>query len=230
MHLLDEGSLKTFLNRRPVQIVSAILVLQIGAFYLVHNRTKREQAITVRPLEQMPQTVAGWRTVQTGVVEEEVQKVLKADDTLVRTYGLPGAGGQIASLFIAFFKSQRTGVAPHSPKNCLPGSGWVPSRSDTVSIDVPGRPLPVAVNRYVVSKGDSKSIVVYWYQSHNRVIASEYAAKIYLVLDSIRFRRSDTAIVRIVVPIQNDRESEAEQVAVEFIQSIFQPVSELLPS
>lgn len=228
MHLPDEKPAKTFLNRRPVQLVSAILVLQIGAFYLIHNRTKSEQAITVR-LEEMPQTVAGWRTIQTGVVEEEIQQVLKADDTLVRTYGPAGEGSQIASLFIAFFKSQRTGVAPHSPKNCLPGSGWVPSRSDTVSIDVPGRSLPVIVNRYIVSKGDSKSVVVYWYQSHNRVIASEYAAKIYLVLDSIRYQRSDTALVRIVVPIQDDRESEAEQVAVEFVRSIFKPVSELLP-
>ena len=49
--------------------------------------------------------------------------VLRADDTLNRIYRLRAASSY---LFIAYFKTQRYGQSPHSPKNCLPGSGWEP--------------------------------------------------------------------------------------------------------
>jgi len=39
----------------------------------------------------------------------------------------------------------------------------------------------IEVNRYVIQKGLEKQVVLYWYQSHGRVIASEYWAKIYLL-------------------------------------------------
>ena len=89
------------------------------------------------------------------MVEQEVQDVLKADELLTRSY--VNAGQQMAAhLFVAYFRSQRTGQTPHSPKNCLPGSGWIPSVSDVIHIDIPGR-QPIEANRYVVAKGDQKS-------------------------------------------------------------------------
>src|SRR5512140_2979007 len=144
--------------------------------------------------------IGGWRLGQEGVIEKEVRDVLQADDLLSRTY-VHAESQNVASLFVAYFRSQRTGVAPHSPKNCLPGSGWVPSESSIVPIAVPGRAEPIPVNLYLVSKGDAQSVVLYWYQSRGRAVASEYSAKIYTVLDAIRFNRTDTALVRVVVPV-----------------------------
>ena len=54
------------------------------------------------------------------------------------------------------------------------------------------------VNRYVVEHGEDKSVTLYWYHSHNRVIASEFSAKFWAVADSIRYHRSDTALVRVM--------------------------------
>ena len=76
-----------------------------------------------------------------------------------------------------------------------------------VPIAVAGRPAPIVVNRYVVARGDERSVVLYWYQSHDRIIASEYAAKFWLIADSIRYRRSDTALVKVVVPVAGDSAS-----------------------
>jgi EpsI family protein len=39
--------------------------------------------------------------------------------------------------------------------------------------------------------------VLYWYWAHDRAVASEYAAKFYLVTDSIRERRSDGSLIRV---------------------------------
>lgn len=155
--------------------------------------------------------------------------VLRADDTLTRFYGVPKSN-QGLNLFIAFFKTQRTGKAPHSPKNCLPGSGWEPLNVGFFSIPVAGRPAPVEVNKYVVTKGEHRSVVLYWYQSRDRVVASEYWAKVWMVLDSIRYNRSDTSLVRITVPIVQGDEEQALAAAVRFAQSIFPLLRKHLPS
>jgi EpsI family protein len=96
-----------------------------------------------------------------------------------------------------------------------------------MDIDVPGRGV-IRVNKYIVSKGEDKSVVLYWYQSHQRVIASEYAAKVYLVADAIRYNRTDTALVRVVVPVAGD-EAAAMDTAKRFVQGIFPSLGQFLP-
>ncbi len=95
---------------------------------------------------------------------------------------------------------------------------------------VPGRTEPININRYVVSRGENKSIVYYWYQSPHRVVANEFAAKVHLVMDSLRYQRSDTAIVRIIVPVDERGEKYADGVALEFIKQCYGPVTSFLPS
>ena len=131
---------------------------------------------------------------------------------------------------MAFFKTQRTGKAPHSPKNCLPGSGWEPSRVDFLTVNIPGMSEPIEVNQYVIAKGDNKSLVLYWYQSQNRVVASEYKAKMWTVADAIRYNRTDTALVRVIVPIAGNDEAGAQLAAVDFVESFFIPLRRYLPS
>jgi EpsI family protein len=105
----------------------------------------------------------------------------------------------------------------------------VASRADSISFPAPGFDHPISVNRYVVSKGDARSLVLYWYQSYNRTVPNEYWAKIWLVVDAIRHRRSDTSILRVTVPIADGREQEAERAAVEFIQASLKGINDMLP-
>jgi len=145
---------------------------------------------------------------------------------LNRVYATPTIG---ANLFVAAFRSQRNGKTPHSPKNCLPGSGWTPLTSDQVSIDV-GRSQPIQVNRYVVAHGDERSLVLYWYQSRDRAIASEYTAKFWVVVDAMRLNRTDTALVRVVIPIANRDEEAATKQASDFVRSFYGTLREYLPA
>ena len=209
--------MKLPIRSRNVKLLSLVLVLQAIGVYSI---SRPENLPEIRPLRQLPVAFGGWHMVEEGVVDKRVQEVLRADDLLTRVYS--SDGNQFVSLFIAYFRTQRTGKAPHSPKNCLPGSGWVPAASGRVSIKVAGRKKPIVVNRYLVSKGDYKSIVMYWYLSRDRVVASEYLAKIYLVLDSLRYHRSDTAIMRVVVQVNDDQADAATKAAERFVQALFQ--------
>ena len=174
----------------------------------------------------MPAMLGSWRLLQEGVVDADTQAILKADDLLNRYYGTGSAG---ANLFVAAFRSQRNGKAPHSPKNCLPGNGWTPLNSDEIAIDV-GRDAPIQVNRYVVAHGDERSLVLYWYQSRDRAIASEYTAKFWVVVDAMRLNRTDTALVRVVVPIVDRDEAAATRAATDFVRSFYGTLREYLPA
>jgi EpsI family protein len=218
---LDTG----FLKSTAAKVLSIVLVAQVA---LVYGFTRPEVIPQNKPLAEVPGQLGSWRLYQEGVVEKEIQDVLKADELLTRTY--TSSDKRVgAHLFVAYFRSQRTGQAPHSPKNCLPGSGWVPSVSDIVNVDVPGR-APIEANRYVVARGDQKSLVLYWYQSRDRVVASEYKAKAYVIADALRYNRTDTALVRVTVPIIENNVDAAQKAAFDFVRSFYSPLRQHFPA
>jgi EpsI family protein len=204
---------------------AAVLIIQAGLFY---SASRGENTPMSLPLSSIPPIMGSWHLAEESPVEQDVQDVLKADDLLNRTY-VSDTGA--ANLFIAFFKSQRYGQAPHSPKNCLPGSGWQPSESGSVDIAVPGG--SINVNHYLVAKGESESLVLYWYQSQGRVVADEFAAKFWLVADSIQKHRSDAALIRIVVPVypgdKTEQRAKAEKTAASFASAAYPVISSYLP-
>ena len=212
-----------FLSSRAALAATLLIVLQ-GA--LIYSAVRPESPPSGRALSQFPTSLGSWNLVQEGVIDADTQAVLKADDLMNRFYGGNGTG---ANLFVAAFRSQRNGKAPHSPKNCLPGSGWTPLGSSYASIDV-GGPVPIQVNRYVVAHGEERSLVMYWYQSRDRAIASEYTAKFWVVVDAMRLNRTDTALVRVVVPIINRDEAAADKAAADFIRSFYGPLRQYLPA
>jgi EpsI family protein len=220
-----EKSPSSPLRNKFAAACAAVLIIQAGLFY---SASRGENVPLSLPLSSIPDVIGSWHLAQESPVEQDVQDVLKADDLMNRTY-VSDAGA--ANLFIAFFKSQRYGQAPHSPKNCLPGSGWQPSESGAVDIAVPGG--SINVNHYLVAKGESESLVLYWYQSQGRVVADEFAAKFWLVADSIQKHRSDAALVRIVVPVypgdKTEQRAKAEKTAAAFVAAAYPVISSYLP-
>jgi len=213
--------MSSLLQSKFVYGLTLVLVIQAGLFY---SASHGEATPLAAPLSAFPIMAGDWKLHQEGVIDQETQDILKADDILTRDYTGPEG---FANLFIAYFKTQRQGQSPHSPKNCLPGSGWQPS--ETGRIDIPVNEGSIHVNQYVVSKGEAQSVVLYWYQSQGRVIADEFAAKFFLISDSIQHHRSDTALVRVVVPIPPGRTQQAEKVGTDFVQTFYPIVKAYLP-
>lgn len=222
MQTNDQG----FLKSRQAKILSAILISQALLFY---GMSRAEANPESRPLSGLSEQLGSWRMSKQGVIDDETREVLKADELLNRSY-VNMALRVEANLFVAYFKTQRTGQTPHSPKNCLPGNGWTETLSDTINVTVPGRAEPIEVNRYLVSKGENKSIVVYWYQSRDRVVASEYRARFYTATDAIRFNRTDTSMVRVVVPVVDGDDKGATDAAIDFVKDFFVPLRQHFPA
>lgn len=220
--MLESG----FLRSTAARALTVVLLAQVA---LVYGFQRREVIPVNRPLSETPRQFGSWTMQQEGVVEQEIQDVLKADELLTRSYG-SDEQRMGAHLFVAYFRSQRAGQVPHSPKNCLPGAGWVPSLSDIVHLNVPGRSEPIEVNRYVVGKGEQKSLVLYWYQSRDRVVASEYKAKFFVLADALRYNRTDTALVRVVMPVIDNDVQRSQKAAADFVRSFFLPLRQHFPA
>jgi EpsI family protein len=214
------------LRNRYALILTVVLIVQAGFYYAVAGRP--ENVPDIKPLSYFPESVGGFEAIKTYTLDPATQDLLKADDTLDRLFVDPSHTRQVG-LFVAYFKTQRQGQSPHSPKNCLPGSGWEPIFTDRPSISAFGWPTPIQVNRYVVERGADRSVTLYWYQSHNRVIASEYSAKFWLVADAIRYHRSDTALVRVTAPVVDGDVDGATRLAVQFVQAVFPRLLQQMP-
>src|SRR5258708_23390043 len=213
-----------FLKSRATLIRSAFLSIQGSLFY---GYSRGETPPVARSLETFPTDLGKWRMCEQGVMEREIKEVLRADDYVTRDYAASNA--EVANLFVAFFKTQRAGQTPHSPKNCLPGSGWVWTVSDAIPVTVTGRETPIEINRYVIAKGEDKAVVLYWYQSRDRVVAKEYQAAAYVAWDALRHNRTDTSIVKVTVRIINNHEETATQTGVDFIHSFFPTFRQYVP-
>ena len=214
-----------FLKTPSAIVLSTLVIVQCS---LVYGFSRGEVPSMHKPLAGFPTQIGDWRMIQQGVVEQEIKDVLRADDYVTRYY--ESSPTKFADLFVAFFQTQRAGQTPHSPKNCLPGSGWVWTVSDTIPVSIAGRAAPISINRYVISKGEDRAVVLYWYQSRDRVVAKEYTAAALSAWDALRYNHTDTALVKVTVRIVNGQPDVATQTGVEFIQAFFNTLRQFFPA
>jgi len=125
---------------------------------LLQARHRTERIVPRQTLNAFPTSVGLW-TGKNMDISPDVLQVLGPGDFASRMYFRDGQPP--LDLFIAYFASQRSGDTIHSPKNCLPGSGWTPMQSSYIQIAIPNH-LPITVNRYVIGKGSDRQLVLYW--------------------------------------------------------------------
>ena len=171
-----------------------------------------------------------WQGAPQAPIENKILAILGVDDYLTRAYYTPDRSA-LVGLYMGYYGSQRQGDTMHSPLNCLPGAGWEPLSKTTIPIRVDAN-ADIVVNRYVVQKGLDRQLVLYWYQSHGRVVASEYWSKFYLIRDAVRLNRTDGALVRVIAPIaigSEDGGLAAERDATRFVQALYPTLLPYLP-
>ena len=187
-----------------------------------------EARVPRRELAEFPAELGGWRKWGPDArFDAETEAVLRADDYVSRDYAT--ADGRVASLYVGYYSTQRTGATYHSPLNCLPGSGWELNEPGTVEIKPADGSRAFEANRYLIVHGADRQLLVYWYQGRGRAVASEYRDKLYTVLDSIRLRRSDGAMVRVLVPVRGS-EAEATETAAQFAAQVAPRLAPYVPN
>jgi EpsI family protein len=189
-------------DRRAI-LVPIILLLQ---GLLAWSSVMREVPPPIPDPASFPAKVGDWQVVsRDGDAASFAMESLRPDRLLYLNYINP-KGHCPANLFVAWYRSQLAGNAqPHSPRMCLPGSGWMPIRTGETRVDTAIG--PIQVNRWLVANGPQHAAVLYWYQKPNRVVPGEWPLKFWLAADALRDHRTDVAFVRVVLwPMGKDDE------------------------
>ncbi len=219
-----------------------IMVLLLATAFVLQSRGDTDRVPPSEPLSRMPESFGAW-TARDLPLDDATLDVLGKGDFLNRVYTAPSnpslqqgslllrpAPEAPISLFIGYFATQRTGQTMHSPQHCLPGPGWTFHSQKYVDIkDVNGKAYKVG--EYIISNGETKQFVIYWYQAHGRSVPNEYLAKLYMVTDAIRTNRTDGALVRVITPIlPNEPLQAAEDRATHFTQQMAPYLPRFIPN
>jgi EpsI family protein len=187
-----------------------VVLLLVVTALILRSRGDTDRIVASEPLSLMPETIGTW-TGQDLPIGEDVLAVLGKGEFLNRVYtsskpidisqtDTPVAANLPIGLFIGYFPTQRTGQSIHSPQNCLPGAGWTFDSHRYVTLkNVNGKSF--RAGEYLISNGETRQYVIYWYQAHGRSIPNEYVARAYMVADAIRMNRTDGALVRVITQI-----------------------------
>lgn len=194
-----------------------ILAAQAGA---VHVLSIAERDLPTPPLANLPTQIGEWKLSTEEALDPAVLEYLKPDSYALRDYSNPAVQGSL-NVFVAYFKSLQNSYGPHSPKVCLPGSGWLVRSSRITPVTVPGHPEGIPVNEYVMDKNSDHILVLYWYQNNRHIWADEFKAKFTLLPDLIRYRRSDVSLIRLVAPVRGEDATQELADTQEFARLIF---------
>jgi EpsI family protein len=170
-------------------------VLLAGTLALSGLTARRIPEPLAIPLDRIDRQISGWTAFKEVALDPGALRSLDATSTLARLYR---KGAMNLDLFIAFYAQQRAGESMHSPKHCLPGGGWEIWKHDSALVPVAGRKFEV--NKYSIQNSGTRMLMFYWYQSKDRIIASEYMGKILLARDSLMTGHTAGSIVRIMLP------------------------------
>src|SRR5262245_36966732 len=199
-----------------------------GSTVMIGRASKSDEVPPREQFNKFPETVGDWIGRPDPPLTQHVLDVLGVDDYLSRTYM---AKKEAANLYIGYYHSQREGDTIHSPLNCLPGAGWEPIEKTRISLKQPdGRPMEV--NQLLIEKGIDHQLVLYWYQSHGRIVASEYWGKAYMVFDALRLNRTDGAMVRVITGVGDnigEGKPRAASLARSFAETVFPLLNRFLP-
>jgi EpsI family protein len=209
---------------RQTLVASSVM---LASALLVGFASRSESVPPSLPLSRFPLCIDTWEG-RAEQFDENVYRILGVDDSILATYRSPD--GRWINLYVGFYESQREGDLIHSPKNCLPGGGWNITRTGKESLTIPPGGKNVQAIKLLIEKGSQAQVVLYWFQSRGRFIASEYLQRAYLVIDSITRNRTDGSFVRLMAPVGPEGEEAALETLKSFAERIVPILQTHLPS
>ncbi len=161
------------------------------------------------PVALFPVELANWAGRDVPI-STEMRRLLGPGEFLQRTYTDRAETYPDVDLYLGYLPSEHA-LYNHLPQDCLAGSGWTVEHSGITTLNLAGE-APFEANRYMISRGSERQLVLFWYWAHGRRVASEDRMNLYLILDNLRWNRSDNALIRVNTRLrQGETPQAAEQ-------------------
>ena len=175
-------------------------------------------------LNRIPPAIGEWVMDRSFTIDQAVLDQLRPSDYLWRSYSDPQ--GRRLDLYIGFHGSGEDVGAVHSPKHCLPGSGWNLVRQDVDRLGTPAGELGAV--RAVYAHERTSMLFYYWYMVGAETYTNEYVVKLAELKELLLHRRKNTFLVR--VSASTDGGPEAEESIRSFMRELYPALHSLVQS
>ncbi len=202
-------------------LIVYLLLILAGLYMNLHSDIK---VPLNRSLKEFPMEYKGWHMISESLFSDDVLDVLRPTDYMLRKY--VGTDGVPVSLYIGYHGGGKDSGGIHSPKNCLPGSGWYLVSEERITVRSGLKAIDL--EKAVYQKGAYKELFLYWYDVKGQSITNEFALKFAEIKNSMIYRRRDSAFIRISVDIESD-EDISFLVCEKFIKDFYPVIEEFLP-
>lgn len=204
-------------------IIASILMILVFSYLKFMNHGKDVEPL--KPFSTFPKQIGLWKGTE-HFFSDEIYNFVGVDDSALINYSNPPENE--IQLYIGYYKSQRKGDMIHSPKNCMPGSGWEITSTTYENIETKDGET-IRIIKLILEKGAEKQIVFYWFHGRGRIVDSEYKQKIYLVIDSIFKNRTDDSFIRIISPVNNNQIDNTLKSMKEFTKDLMTILEQYIP-
>lgn len=196
-----------------------ILIVCFALTSVLVYRTSPSKVVNKQvPLSQALSDIKGWTSTKPVALDQEIVDALELDDYVNQSYS---KGDERVSLYIGYYLSTRKVGAAHSPLVCFPGQGWMISNKDRTALTIKGNEINLL--SMIVTRGQKKELVVYWFQSYDQTSPGTFFQKVYSLWARLRYSREDNAFVRVSVPVDRQGAKKAFSTAVAFIDAFYPP-------
>ena len=202
------------------QIARSKLVVLIACFcaasLLIYSRGSSHVSKKPVRLKDALSEIPGWKLVDMLPLDSAILEGLKVDEYINAAYS---NGKSTVSLYIGYYYTTKKVGAPHHPLVCFPGQGWVVTKRRKGSIPVGAANLNFS--QMIVKRGDSKQLVVYWFQSYDQADAGTFSQKMSSFYNKFFRHGEDNAFVRITADLDKMSEKDSEGLAKSFIKAFY---------
>ncbi len=196
-------------------IIAALVLTGILIYFQPESiEVKRD-----RTLNQALSEIPGWKVQKPEPIEQNIVDALKLDDYINRSFT---KNGQSVSLYIGFYNSAKKVGAAHDPVVCFPGQGWILSDKSKGTLQFDKQNLnKIPYSMMTATLGDSKQLILYWFQSYDTAQSNTFSQKIALAKNKIFQQGEANAFVRVITSLKYQSPEQAQRSILNFVESFY---------
>jgi EpsI family protein len=175
-----------------------VLIVGVAGAWAWQLGTRRALSAAPPALARLPDRLAAWSS-EDFQLSDNTAAVLAADATLQRVYRHPS--GATVALFVAYFSEQQVNAQIHSPRHCVPGSGWKIVTMEPQTLR--GERGPEPVTRMLITRNEQTQELIYWFRTRGGTVSGEYALKWEQLKSALARRPTDAVFVRYHAPTEH---------------------------
>lgn len=160
--------------------------------------------------------IGDWKRISAGTLSNDIVDALELDDYINNKYS---KGNAAVSLYIGYYYTSSKVGAAHSPLVCYPGQGWIISGTENRPIIINDE--NIHYKSMIVSLGETKELLLYWYQSDKKTSQGTLMQKIRTLISKTFKGKENNAFVRVTIPLNGTTIDDAYSIGIDFIQEFY---------